>query len=257
MDEQHLGGDVRRAFERYEMSAQATLPVGRAAPRAGSRRARWLPVLTVPVIAAAVGLAVVTLTLVPARPAFASWQAVPSAADGSVVTSALEACDRADDDHLTGLALAASEQRGGYTMLLFGDGTTYGLCLTGPDIEPIILAGPGSGAVDAPGAPTDRAPADHADDGGALAPGIQWIAQPGSGAADPFAGRLQALFIGTAPETTRVVIDRTAGEPAVATVADGVAFAWWPAGSDAVAVTAYDAAGNVLLNVPISDIDDH
>ncbi len=59
MDEHRFEGEIRHAFERYEMSAEATLPVGRAEPRAGSRRARWLPVLTVPVIAAAVGFAVV------------------------------------------------------------------------------------------------------------------------------------------------------------------------------------------------------
>lgn len=257
MDEHRFEGEIRHAFERYEMSAQATLPVGRAEPRAGSRRARWLPVLTVPVIAATIGFAVVTLTLVPARHAFASWKAEPASADGSVVTSAREACDRTDDDHLTGLALVASEQRGGYTMLLFGNGATYGLCLTGPDIEPTILAGPGSGAVDSPGAPTDRASADHADDGRALAPGIQWIAQPGSGVDDPLAGRVQAWAIGISPDTSRVTIERTAGEPTIATVADGVAFAWWPAGSQAVAITAYDAVGNVLLRVPVTGFGEH
>ncbi|MBA2719766.1 MAG: hypothetical protein H0U52_11090 [Chloroflexi bacterium] len=257
MAEHRFEGEIRHAFERYEMSAEATLPVARGAATRSSQRSRWIPRLTVPIVAAAVALAVVTVTLSPATPAFASWKAEPASADPSIVASARAACDSVDDDHLAGLSLVASEQRGDYTMLLFGSGATYGLCLTGPDIEPTILAGPGSGAVDVPGAPTEPAPAGHPGDGGALAPGIQWIAQPGGGGSEPLAGRVQAWFIGISPDTSRVTIERTTGEPTIATVADGVAFAWWPAGSEAVAITAYDAAGNVLLRVPVAGFGEH
>lgn len=233
------------------MSAEATIPVSRGATRAapGAARSRWLPRLTVPIVAAAVGVTVLTLTFAPARPAFASWRPEPANADATVVASARDACTSSDDNHLAGLPLVASEQRGDYTMLLFGDGRSYGLCLTGRDIEPTIVTSPGSGAADALGAPPEPA-GGQADNDGALARGIQWIAQPTGNVGGALGGRVQAWVMGISPDASRVSIERTAGEPAIATLADGVAFAWWPAGSEAVAIIAYDAAGDVLLRVP-------
>ncbi len=247
MDDDRLPLAIRRAFSRYEMRAPATLPIGRVAQPARPGHRRSLPRLAGPVVAAAAVAVIVAGTLVPAQPAFASWSATPSTADPAVVASARDDCSSVDPDHLGGLQLVTSEQRGDYTMLLFGDGEAYGLCLTGRDIEPMILAGPGTGAVDLPdgsGSPGD----DHS--GVQAAPGVRFVAQPGSDSA--IAERVQAWVIGVTPEVARVVIEREGAEPTIATLGDEVAFAWWPAGTEAVAIVAYGADGEVLQRITVN-----
>ena len=249
MHDDDLGRAIRRAFSRFEMSAESTLPaVGRRAGAGSTRRARWLPRLAAPVVALAAGAAVVAGTLLPAQPAFASWSANPSGANPSAVAVAEDDCVSADPDHLGGLRLVGSERRGDYTMLLFGDGTAYGLCLTGPDIQPLVLAGPGTGAIDAEGFSSGGEHGARSD----KTSSVMFIAQPGSDA--PVAERVQAWVIGVTPDVARVTIERDGAEPTVATLGDGVAFAWWPAGIDALTVTAYDTEGLELQRVSVSEM---
>ncbi|MDQ3691041.1 MAG: hypothetical protein M3406_13605 [Chloroflexota bacterium] len=246
MNDENFGRAIRRAFSRYQMSAAATLPVGHPS-RAGASRRGWLPRVAMPFAAVAAGAVVLASTVLAPQQAFASWSATPSGADPTVVASAADECTSVDPDHLSGLRLVGSEQRGDYTMLLFGDGGAYGLCLTGPDIDPMVLAGPGTNAIDTPGSPGS---AEHGASG-QPAPGVTFIAQPGAGS--PIAERVQAWVVGVTSDVARVVIQRDGSEPAVATLGDEVAFAWWPAGTDAAAVTAYDADGNVLKQISIGD----
>lgn len=241
---------IRRAFERYEMSAAGAAPVASGIPAMGARAPRrLLPRVALPGIAMAIAVAALAVTVVPARPAFASWQAAPAKADGPTVASADSDCTAADPDHLSGLRLLGSERRGDYTMLLYGDGGAYGLCLTGPDIEPSVLAGPGSGAVDAPGTPDGGG---HPGFGDEQPPGVRFVAQPGSDA--PIAQRVQAWAIGATAEVARVVIERLDAEPVVATLGEGIAFAWWPAGTEAAAIAAYDAEGKLLQRISVGDM---
>ncbi|HEV8054579.1 MAG TPA: hypothetical protein VGP30_07095, partial [Candidatus Limnocylindrales bacterium] len=233
MNDETFARAIRRAFSRYEMSNAATFPGGYSTQAGGATRRRgWLPRVAVPIVAVAAGAAVLASTVLAPQQAFASWSATPSGANPTVVAGASDECTTADPDHLGGLRLVGSEQRGEYTMLLFGDGGAYGLCLTGPDIDPMILAGPGTNAVDAPGASPE-----HEGASGQPAPGVTFIAQPGADA--PIADRVQAWVVGVTPDVARVVIERDGSEPTVATLGDEVAFAWWPAGTEAVAVIAF------------------
>ncbi len=248
MNDDNLAHSIRRAFSRYQMSPAATLPTEHRTPRMSEARGlRWVPRLAAPIAALAVVAAVVATTLTPAQPAFASWNAAPSNASAAVVASAEDACLTADPEHLAGLRLVGSEQRGDYTMLLYGDGGSYGLCLTGPDIEPMVLAGPGTDAVDAPGTASDG----HQGLSTEPASDITFVAQPGNDA--PIAQRVQAWVIGISADVARVTIEREGAQPTIATLGDGVAFAWWPAGSAAVSVTAYNAGGDELQRFTIGD----
>ena len=247
MKDETFARAIRRAFSRYEMSNAATIPVGHSTQAGGAtRRSGWLPRVAVPIAAVAAGAAVLATTVLAPQQAFASWSATPSGADPTIVASSADECTSADPDHLGALRIVGSEQRGDYTMLLFGDGGAYGLCLTGPDIDPMVLAGPGTSAVDAPSADGS---AEHEGATGQPAPGVTFIAQPGADA--PIAERVQAWVVGVTLDVARVVIERNGSEPTVATLGDEVAFAWWPAGTEAVAVIAYDADGNVLQRISV------
>jgi hypothetical protein len=57
--------------------------------------------------------------------------------------------------------------------------------------------------------------------------------------------------VGVTPEVARVVVERSGVEPTVATMGDGAAFAWWPAGTEAVAIAAYDADGDLLQRMTV------
>ncbi len=249
MDDDGFRHEIKRAFQRYEMSPTTALRVtDRGARRTGGAARIRLPRLAVPLVAAAVGAAVLAIAITPPQATFASWHATPSSADVSVVASAQDRCTSSGDDHLSGLKLVGSEQRGEYTMLLFGDGRAYGMCLTGPDIQPMILAGPGTGAVDVPGGPA-AAGDGHGQTGSPQAAGVSFIGQPGSDS--PLGQSVQAWVVGVTPEVARVVIERDGAEPTIATMGEGVAFAWWPAGTQAAAVAAYDADGNLVQRIPV------
>jgi hypothetical protein len=250
MDDDGFRHAIQRAFDRYEMSPTTTLQVsGRAtSPLGGPARTR-LPRLAATLVAVAISAAVLAIAVTPAQPAFASWRATPSSADQAVVTRAQTDCAASDPENVTGLELIASEQRGEYIMLLFGDDRAYGMCLTGPDIEPTILTGPGTVAVDAPGGPTSVG-GDHGQTGDLGAPGVLFVTQPGSDS--PIAQRVQAWIVGVTPGVARVVLERDGAEPTVATMGDGVAFAWWPAGTEAVAIAAYDANAELVQRIPVS-----
>ncbi|MBA3779559.1 MAG: hypothetical protein H0X16_09735 [Chloroflexi bacterium] len=256
MDDDLYPRAIRRAFARYELSSEATLTAGHGtkAPVVGASRFAGLTRLAMPLGVAAAVAAVLVATTAPARPAFASWQPTPASADAAVVASARDGCTSSDPDHLTGLRLVASEQRGDYTMLLFGDGAAYGLCLTGSDTNPMVLAGPGSAAVDAPAEPAPWGEG-HGDGNGSEAVGVRFVAQPGSGSA--IAERLQTWVVGVTPEVARVVFERADAEPVIASLGEEVAFAWWPVGAEAVAIATYDAGGDLLQRIPVEDFAAH
>ncbi|MEO7118637.1 MAG: hypothetical protein ABIZ34_06665 [Candidatus Limnocylindrales bacterium] len=261
MDDDRYARAIRRAFEPFEMSAGARMPATVEGDAPESVR-RWgllgrLPRLALPVAVAAVAAVLAITALAPAGPAFASWRSVPADAAPAVVTAAEAACKRAEPDHLAALGLVGSEQRGAYTMLLFtdGQGGAYGLCLTGEDIAPMVLAGsgPSTGTVDVPS--TGNAPSatgtrgDHGTPSWSDLPPIHFVAMPAAG--QPVTQRVQAFVIGISPEVTRLEIERTGAEPAVATLIDGgLAFVWWPTGSMAGDIVAYDADGNAMDRLP-------
>ncbi len=266
MDDDRYRRAIRRAFEPYRMSTAATLPEEAPAATARGRMAGFgrLPRLALPVAAVVVAAVVAMTALAPAPTAFASWQSTPASADPAAVSAAQEACLRSDPDHLAGLELAGTEQRGAYTMLLFtdGQGGAYGLCLTGDDIDPLVLSGAGpSGMADAPltgdlpSAPAGSATDDQGTAADANLPPIHFVAVPLAG--EPATQRVEAYVVGVAPEVARLEIERSGAEPAVATLVDaGIAFVWWPSGLTAGDIVAYDAGGNVLDRLP-ADVLSH
>ncbi|HEV8054531.1 MAG TPA: hypothetical protein VGP30_06855, partial [Candidatus Limnocylindrales bacterium] len=107
--------------------------------------------------------------------------------------------------------------------------------------------GPGTAAVDAPHGPTSGG--DHGQTGDPGAPGVLFVTQPGSDS--PIAQRVQAWIVGVTPGVARVVIERDGAVPTVATMGDGVAFAWWPAGTEAVAIATYNADGDLVQRISV------
>lgn len=261
MDDDRYRRAIRRVFEPYRMSTAATLPEEAPAATARGRMAGFgrLPRLALPVAAVVVAAVVAMTALAPAPTAFASWQSTPASADPAVVAVAEDACLRSDPDHLSNLELVGAEQRGAYTMLLFtdGQGGAYGLCLTGDDIDPMVLAGagPSRGVVDVPAtgdgpvAPGGTTTDDHGTPPTADLPPVHFVALPLAGEA--VTQVVQAFVIGIAPEVARLEVERPGTESAVATLVDaGIAFVWWPSGSTAGDIVAYDASGNVLDRLP-------
>jgi len=259
MDDDRYPRAIRRAFEPFEISAEAMLPVATPAAVTTGRMASFgrLPRLALPIVAAAVVGVVGFTALAPARPAFASWSAVPASADPAAVSAAEDTCTRSEP-HLAGLQVVGSEQRGAYTMLLFTDGEdrSYGLCVTGDGIDPLVLAGaaPSTGVVDAP-LTGDRPlpPAGTAGDHGTPSwkdlPPVHYVAMPAVD--DPATQQVQAFVMGISPEVARLEVERSGAEPVVATLADsGIAFVWWPSGPAAGDIVAYDRHGNALDRLP-------
>ncbi|MDQ3407072.1 MAG: hypothetical protein M3472_02810 [Chloroflexota bacterium] len=255
MDEDRYPRAIRRAFEPFRMSVEATLPARIPGEATSSLRFSRLPRLALPIAAVAVAAVMAVTALAPARPAFASWQPVPTGADPAAVSAAEDACRRSDPDHLAVLELVGSEQRGAYTMLLFtdGEGGAYGLCLTGEGIEPLVFAGsgPSSGMVDAPmtgdgsSAHTGSPGGHHGTPSWSDLPPVHFVAMPADG--EPNTQQVQTFVFGLSSEVARLEVERVGAEPAVATLVDsGMAFVWWPAGPTAGDYVAYDAEGRVL-----------
>lgn len=266
MDDPRYPGAIRHAFERFTMSAEASIPAERSSrtARQTAPGLRRLPRLAIPVAAAAIAAVVGVVALAPARPAFASWSAVPSSAAPAAVSAAENTCMLGEPE-LAGLQVAGSEQRGAYTMLLFTDAAdrSFGLCVTGDDMDPLVLAGaaPSTGVVDAPA--TDDRPVppagpagNHETPEGTDLPPVHYVAMPA--VEDPATQQVQAFVMGISGEVARLEVERSGAEPAVATLAGaGIAFVWWPSGPLAGDIVAYDADGNVLDRLPADMLSPH
>lgn len=264
MDDPRYPGAIRHAFERFTVSAEASFPAERSS-RTGRQTAPGigrLQRLALPVAAAAIAAVVGVVALAPARPAFASWSAVPSSAAPAAVSTAEDTC-KLSEPELAGLQVTGSEQRGAYTVLLFTDAAdrSFGLCVTGDGMVPLVLAGaaPSSGMVDAPvtdDRPMPPAGTDHEAPDWADLPPVHYVAMPA--VEGPATQQVQAFVMGISGEVARLEVERSGAEPAVATLADaGIAFVWWPSGPLAGDIVAYDADGNVLDRLPADMLSPH
>jgi hypothetical protein len=146
-------------------------------------------------------------------PAFAGWQATPTAPTPGQLAQAAKACGQ----DLGSPVLADS--RGPYTASIYADSTTSDLCLHGNGVS--IASGS-----------TSPAPV-------SVAAGQ---VQPGGGGTRDTAGNTLTLVDGrTGAGVTAVTIQRSDGTSVQATVAGGWYLAWWPgtvAAKDAKVTTA-------------------
>ena len=135
-----------------------------------------------------------------AAPAFAGWQATPSAPVPGQLAQAAQDC---------GLDLGSpvlSDSRGPYTASIYANATTSNVCLSGNGVSMSSSS-------------TSQAPA-------SVAPGQ--IESNGGGTRDADGNALTLVDGRTGADVTAVTIDRSDGSSVQATVANGWYLAWWP-----------------------------
>jgi hypothetical protein len=225
--DQELSEAIRRAFGRYSLERPAAELFDHQHGR-GSRRGPAVRALAVAALAAA-GLLLATLWPgdgqdtalgpAPAR-AFASWTPKPRRADADSLADAVARCRRADPRGAE-LPIAATERRGGFTLVFRTDGARRGVCIAGPHGQLLSLPAP-------PKLPAGEAPPGRADSFP-----IEEVVYPGPNNA--LAERVGILVGRVAPHVGAVEISPAHGVAVTATVSRGYFVAWWPG-------TAEDAA---------------
>jgi hypothetical protein len=231
-----LAESIRRGFSRYSLDGSVDDLRDRARPRALPRLA--LPAASaVTVAAVAVGALLLAMplggdmsgsTLAPER-AFASWTPDPAPVPGSVLADAKARCEAADSRGAA-LPLAATEQRGSYTLIFRADAGKRAVCIAGPEDELLVLS---------PGPVTDPPLED-------LPPTFFPISEavfPGPG--NPMAGRIGLVVGRVGAGVDGVTIDSREAKAVAATISRGYFVAWWPGTADGAAhatIEARDAA---------------
>jgi hypothetical protein len=225
--DQEVSDAIRRAFGRYSLERPAAELFDHQQGR-GSRPGPWIRGLAVAALAAA-GLLLATLWPgdgqntalgpAPAR-AFASWTPKPQRADSDSLADAVARCRNADARGAE-LPIAATERRGGYTLVLRTDGARRAVCIAGPNGQLLSLPAP------------PKLPAGEAPPGRANSFPIEEVVYPGPG--NPLAERVGILVGRVGPHVGAVEITPDHGVAATATISRGYFVAWWPG-------TAEDAA---------------
>jgi hypothetical protein len=240
--DEELVGLIRRGFSRYEPSATA-LPV---AMRRGFR-VHLAPVVGIPVAA---GLVAVLLYTQLARPpsAFASWSAVPVAADPGFAAALLASCnhpissdtpdrDRSFLEEVNRLPMVLVDQRGSSGVALFAErratGIASNLCLGAHDGSGTLTTAGGGASLDAQEQPATGD-----------------LRSVGSLTIWSYGGETLTAASGTSAATVaKVVVSRASGGDVTATVKDDYWVAWWPGTAAAQRITAFGADGSEITTI--------
>ena len=222
--DQELSEAIRRAFGRYSLERPAAELFDHQRGR-GSRPGPAVRALAVSALAAA-GLLLATLwpgdgqytALGPApMRAFASWTPKPQRADSDSLADAVARCGNADPRGAE-LPIAATERRGGYTLVFRTDGARRAVCIAGPHGQLLSLPAP------------PKLPAGEGRPGPADSFPIEEVAYPGPG--NPLAERVGILVGRVAPHVGAVEIRPARGVAVTATVSRGYFVAWWPGAAE-------------------------
>lgn len=226
--DQDLSEAIRRAFSHYSLERPVAELLDHPPRRRGSRSGLAVRGLAVGGLAAVAMLLVAlwpgdgqdtALGPVPAG-AFASWTPRPQRADSDSLADAVARCNRADPGGAE-LPVAATERRGGYTLVFRTDGARRAVCIAGPQNQLLSLpAPPKLAAGEAPPEQPNRFP-------------IEEVVFPGP--RNPLSEQVGIVVGRVGAEVRAVEIRPDDGVTITATVSRGYFVAWWPG-------TAEDAA---------------
>jgi hypothetical protein len=226
--DQDLSEAIRRAFSHYSLERPVAELLDHPPRRRGSRSGLAVRGLAVGGLAAVAMLLVAlwpgdgqdtALGPVPAG-AFASWTPRPQRADSDSLADAVARCNRADAGGAE-LPVAATERRGGYTLVFRTDGARRAVCIAGPQNQLLSLpAPPKLAAGEAPPEQPNRFP-------------IEEVVFPGP--RNPLSEQVGIVVGRVGAEVRAVEIRPDDGVTITATVSRGYFVAWWPG-------TAEDAA---------------
>jgi hypothetical protein len=226
--DQDLSEAIRRAFSHYSLERPVAELLDHPPRRRGSRSGLAVRGLAVGGLAAVAMLLVAlwpgdgqdtALGPVPAG-AFASWTPRPQRADSDSLADAVARCNRADPGGAE-LPVAATERRGGYTLVFRTDGARRAVCIAGPQNQLLSLpAPPKLAAGEAPPEQPNRFP-------------IEEVVFPGP--RNPLAEQVGIVVGRVGADVRAVEIRPDDGVTVTATVSRGYFVAWWPG-------TAEDAA---------------
>ncbi len=245
-EDRALASAIRRVFSAYRVSRRELQPE-RERQRTTSRLRRLALAAAAPITVAVVVVFVMQSLAAPPA-AFAGWTAVPAAPDPAVAAIVENDCRQflpetaeMSDERMfneeqrrriefgpspASLPLVAHDRRGEVTLALFTDGHLYADCTIQTSERGYIAIG--IGWIE-----------DEPDRAVRVVGGVR-----GEGSAD--VPPMHSVIGQVAPSVTRVVIERSEGEPVTATVADGYFLAWWPSAAEIVRITAYDEAGDIV-----------
>jgi hypothetical protein len=226
--DQDLSEAIRRAFSHYSLERPVAELLDHPPRRRGSRSGLAVRGLAVGGLAAVAMLLVAlwpgngqetALGPVPAG-AFASWTPRPQRADSDSLADAVARCNRADPRGAE-LPVAATERRGGYTLVFRTDGARRAVCIAGPQNQLLSLpAPPKLAAGEAPPEQPNRFP-------------IEEVVFPGP--RNPLSEQVGIVVGRVGADVRAVEIRPDDGVTVTATVSRGYFVAWWPG-------TAEDAA---------------
>ena len=242
LNDEELVGAIRRAFSSYRPLPASGLPVS-----ARSRGFVRLGLVGIPV--AGLLAMLVGQTIFAPTSAFATWTAVPVQPDPAIVAAVTELChnaplpsdmpptDRAYEEELRSLPLVVVDQRGRAAVALFarreGEGQTSLMCLGSTNAAGMLVEGGAGGGKEARESPVDG-------------PLRLFTAQR-----DTNAGRepYTAYAGSVASDVSKVVVERSRGEPVTAAVDNGYFVAWWPGEAYATKVTAFAQDGLIVSEI--------
>lgn len=188
-------------------------PVPATPERAPRRRPAAVAASVALVLVVSVGIAV----LQPGGPpAYASWQATPSAASAATLTTAEAACAPAADE---GGPQRVLEQRGSYVLAVYADDGVIAQCLTGTDV-------PTTGTSTTAALPSPTSAADIV------------VYDAGSQAWGAAEGEVVSVVGRAGADVDEITVRNEAGLAVEASIdEDGWFTAWWPGASPADTLT--------------------
>jgi len=225
------------------------------------RRTRRLVLATAGGVAASATAAVVVVVSVGTQSAFAGWSAAPTTPAGDQTSAALASCRAAPPipgppngsapappQLPTDVAPSLTDTRGPYTLMLFDDGEANALCIIGPSLRVLSVAGASGQASfgydsvsSGGGGPAPGGVTTHTGGSSSIAgpDGIHQFALSASSAGANFSvadGRIAGDVTGA----TVVLAD---GSQVAATTGNGWFLAWWPNTQRAVSLVLITSSG--------------
>lgn len=259
MNDDQLASGIKRAFGRYRMAPRSIEELAVSAGSAGAvlgadaavarppllARRRMLGGLSLAGVAVAVAVAFAfTFGIAPGggkpQSVWAGWQPTPTKPDETMRAQANTTCRGTlgieplatvpgSTVMYDSLPLVVQDQRGAVAMFVFGDGTTFFMCLMWPN---------GTGGYDAVGSTMAAPPhpmLGHLE--------LESVGQDGV-LTSP--GWIQIVRLYGRTDASEVAVTRADGVEVHATVSNNVFVAWWPGQSSPVSVVAYDGAGRSI-----------
>jgi hypothetical protein len=240
--DRELSEAIRHAFGQYSLERPLEELLEHPRRRRGSSLRRVARALAVSGLAAAAVLLAALWpgggqdTAVGPAPdrAFASWTPTPRPADSDSLAAAVARCDAADPRGGE-LPIAATEQRGAYTLVFRTDRARRAACIAGPRDQLLSLPAP-------PKLPASEL---SPEPPGSFA--IEQVFFPGP--RNPLAGQVGLVLGRVGPRVGGVEISPDHGRPLTATVTRGYFVAWWPGTAEDAAhatIRARDRAGSQI-----------